>query len=83
MRKKANGAKKKKKKPARRRIGEVALVLRVPREAVAYIYEKRCSRKGTRRSGRCSRPSRATDFPTEPKGGGGRRPPSSLAPRLR
>jgi hypothetical protein len=39
MKKKANGAKKAKAeaKPARKRLGEVALVLRVPKEAVAYI----------------------------------------------
>ncbi len=40
MKKKANGAKMAKAadtKPARKRLGEVALVLRVPKEAVAYI----------------------------------------------
>ena len=39
MRKKTNGAKKDKAegKPPRRKLGEVALVLRVPKEAVAYI----------------------------------------------
>jgi hypothetical protein len=40
MKKKANGAKKAKAaeaKPPRKKLGEFALVLRVPKEAVAYI----------------------------------------------
>jgi len=50
MKKKANGAKKAKAaeaKPARKRLGEVALVLRVPKEAVAYIDEKAGDRPRT------------------------------------
>jgi len=50
MRKKTNGAKKDKPeaaKPPRKKIGEVALVLRVPKEAVAYIDEKAGGRPRT------------------------------------
>ena len=50
MKKKANGAKKAKAaetKPARRKLGEVALVLRVPKEAVAYIDERAGDRPRT------------------------------------
>jgi len=50
MKKKANGAKKAKAaeaKPARKRLGEVALVLRVPKEAVVYIDERAGDRPRT------------------------------------
>jgi hypothetical protein len=50
MRKKANGAKKAKAaeaKPARKKLGEVALVLRVPKEAVAYIDSRAGDRPRT------------------------------------
>ena len=48
MRKKTNGAKKAAaEKPARKKLGEFALVLRVPKEAVAYIDEKAGDRPRT------------------------------------
>ena len=50
MRKKTNGAKKEKAaepQPARKKLGELALVLRVPKEAVAYIDEKAGDRPRT------------------------------------
>lgn len=48
MRKKTSGAKKAEAaKPPRKKIGEVALVMRVPREAVTYIDEKAGDRPRT------------------------------------
>ena len=50
MKKKTNGARKAKAaeaKPARKKIGEVALVLRVPKEAVAYIDSRAGDRPRT------------------------------------
>ncbi len=48
MRKKTNGAKKTEAtKPSRKKIGEVALVMRVPKEAMAYIAEKAGDRPRT------------------------------------
>ncbi len=48
MKKKANGARKTEAaKPPRKKIGEVALVMRVPKEAFDYITEKAGDRPRT------------------------------------